>query len=194
MAEEQKKIEVDASELAAIIEQNRELVATIQRLTNQNAEETEFKGTRRKKVIKVTVATVDNKPVIAMVNKGDEDAPWYTWTERDPNNPRKEVMYCDLKVLDPKTKTTEIYERINWLEFMDKGGRKECEVKKQRGEEWYIENGVVTKREVPEGDNFHMEEVGFEVPDIVEGKEFTYVVDFNGDLVEIHERFVNMIK
>lgn len=193
MSNEEAMVSVPKSEIEALVAQNAELINLIKQQQGANALNADS-SLRRKKEKKVTVATIDNKPVVRMVNKGDESAPWFTWTEQDPKNPRKEILLTDLVVLDPKTKTEEVIERVNWLEFMDKGGRKDCKVVKQRGETWEKENGVVTKRTVPDGDHYHMEELDMLVPDIVEGKEYHYVVDFNGEMVELHENYVNMIK
>lgn len=175
------------------MENNRQLLQHLNRITNNNAEETLPPG-RKKKEVKVTVATIDNQPVIGLVNKGDDDRPWFTWEEQDPRNPKKNVLLCDLIVLDPKTKEKETIKRVNWIEFSDRGGRKECPIVNRKPKEWYIENGVTTRREVKSDKDFHMEETDEQVPDVVEGTEYEYVVDFNGTEISLHERFVNMVK
>jgi len=193
MSEDKTEVTVPKSELDAIIAQNAELIALVKSQNNGKGMDA-ANSINVKKERLVTIATVDGMPVVGMVNKGDEDAPWYSWTEMDPSKPNREILLCDLIVLDPATNKTEIITRINWLEFMDKGGRQDCPVKKRKGEQWEIENGAVTKRIVPEGDSYHMEELDMVVPDVVTGTIHNYVVDFKGTLVEVNENWVNMLK
>lgn len=187
-------VSVPKGELKEMMDQIANLTKVVQTLQGKDGAGAETRSVRKRKEKKVTIAMIDNMPVIGMRNRGDEYSPMYTWTEIDPKDPRKEVMYTDLVVRNMETNKEEVIERVNYLQFMDNGGKKECLVIKQTGEEWEKENGVVTKMILPDGDKYQMEDLDIDVPDVVLGTVFTYVVDFGGKALEVHENYVNIIK
>ena len=193
MAEEET-VSVPKSEMAAILQQVADLTKVVSSIQGNSALNAEPTSVRRRKDKKVTIATVDGQPVVGMKNRGDEFHPMFTWTESDPKNPKREILYCDLEVRNMETNELEVIERTDYMQFMSNGGKQDCLVIKPKGEEWEKENGVVTKRVVPEGDKFSMEDLDIQVPDVVLGTTYTYVVDFNGKALEVHENYVNILK
>jgi hypothetical protein len=179
---EDKKVEVNESDLKELIAQNREFKARIEGL--EASESSVKKVVKRTKHNEVNVSFIDGKPVIGFINKGVENRPKYVYSTPDPLNPTQTIEFVDVIV---KGSTEPL--KVNYLQFIRDSEKRMCKVLETNEEIWEIEQGETVKREVID---YASVETGIVVPVTIEGKVRTFVVDIDGEKVEINEKYVNM--
>lgn len=192
----EQKIEMNTTEVKAMMDQIKSLTKTVQALTEAKAEQDENTGLVRARNVgnrTVTIMLVDGKAVIGLRNVGSPEQPVRLYEQPDPRDSKKYFLAADLIVKDLKTNEITTIEGVNFAEFIQQGERRECPILKMRGEEWSIDNGYTQKREL-KGNDYKMQETELEVPLEVTGVDNYYVVDVNGTELEIFQDFVNMAK
>jgi len=191
---EGKTVTLPESEIAAILAQNAELASQVRHLITQGTDQSEDKGLLRAKPVAkstVTIMFIDEKPVVGIQNQGTELNPVKLVEVPDPLDKAKRIFRANLIVRDPKTEKLETISNIDFMDFVQEGERRECDVLKNRDERWVINQGMVQKKEVK---GYRMVELDVEVPALIEGTERYFIVDIDGKGVEVHEDYVNMAK
>lgn len=187
----------NVAEIQALVQQVASLTAQIKANTDDKADQEIEDGklkVRGAKQRNVTVMFVEGKPVVGMANVGTEQTPVKVYEVPDPRDPTKRYLCVDLIVKNLETGALETIKKMNFLEFLQQGDRRNCPVIKTRGEEWVIEQGRTLKREL-EGDKYRMKELDIEVNLDIEGTDNHYIVDIGGGKqVEIYQDYVNMTK
>lgn len=187
-----EKIEMDAGEVKALIEQ----VNNLTRRLNEVESKDEADATPRARAAtnrSVTIMFLDGKPVVELENMNPNGHEVLVYQMVNPKDNKTYITCANIITLDPKTKKKEVTKNVNFIEFIQQGERRELPIKRMRGERWLIEQGVTTKQEL-QGDKYHMKDLGIEVPLDVTGVDNFYIVDIDGEEVEIRDRFVNMAK
>lgn len=139
---------------------------------------------------KVEVRFVDNKVFLGYLNRGTESRPQFIYTKPDPKDPRKDIEYVDI-VLEGDAKPVL---GVIWRDFRKESARAFCRVIKTESKEWFINQGVVKKKEVEE---YSSVELDFDVPLDVVGQVRTFTIEvpeeFGGPrTIEVNENFVNL--
>lgn len=187
MAEE---VTMPKTELEALMKTIKDLTTRVQNVESGRADIDELSGKARMKVSKVRsygVRFLNGMPLIGLKNVGTEDAPVRLIEVVDPQT-RKKSLQADAIFLDLKTNKPQVH-RLNWLEFVTNSEKKMIQPMKTNEEQWEIEQGVVRKREV---DGYSTLELDIEVPVTVEGTIRTFIFDFDGVVVPIHEDYINI--
>lgn len=183
--EEEKTILIKQSELAELLEMNRQLMAKIQKESMPTV------VTKAIKERKVTIMFIGDKAVTGYVNKGIERRPSFIYDSIDPKDPKERILYVDL-ILNGDVKNPV---KVNYLEFLQEADRQELLVKKINEEPWIQDTGKsVEAQEVKEGE-WSPTSLGMRVPLVVEGKTRSFVVAMpDGTEREFDERYVNISK
>lgn len=193
---EQQKIEVDASELRAILDQNKALSQTVQALTESMMSQKEENGQLKAKRVTnrtVTIMFIGGKPVVGLENVGSEHTPVRLYEEIDPRDSKKSYLAANLLVKNLETDKFETIKAVNFAEFIQQGERRECPIVRMRGDEWVVDHGSTLRREL-KGNDYKMQEMDLEVPLEVSGVDNYYTVDVDGKELEIFQDYVNMAK
>lgn len=187
-----EKIEMDAGEVKALIEQVNNLTRRLNEVESKD-EADAMPRARAATNRTVTIMFLDGKPVVELENMNPNGHEVLVYQMVNPKDNKTYIMCANIVTLDPKTKKKEVTKNVNFIEFIQQGERRELPIKRMRGERWLIEQGVTTKQEL-QGDKYHMKDLGIEVPLDVVGTDNFYIVDIDGEEVEIRDRFVNMAK
>lgn len=188
-----EQVTMPKEELESLMKTIKDLSARVGQVESQRADVDENSGKMRMRVTKerkITVMFLDGKPLIGMKNVGTEDHPLRIYEVPNPNDPRKQILQAEIILQDVKTGKTSV-EKVNWIEFVQQGERRELTVVKTNEEPWEIEQGVIRRKEV---DGYSTVELDIEVPVIVEGSIRTFIVDIDGVAVNIHEDYANIAK
>lgn len=188
---DEEKVSMTTGELKALMTQMSTLTKQVTELTAKKAD-TPTGGARARREDKSsdhTIMFIDGKPVVGMVNKGTTNSPVKLYDIPDPLDKNKSIMGVDLQIKDLKSGEVEVIAGLNFLEFIQEGERRKCAVIRPIERKWYLDEGTVEQQEVKE---YSMEGKGVDVNLEVTGVERLYVMDIDGEEVEIHEDYVNM--
>lgn len=149
---------------------------------------TEQKVARKPKENIVRITFINGMPVIGYVNRGSKEKPTYIYELANPMKPNEYVLQVDV-ILKGETKPL----RVAYLELLEQGERHECVVLEVKKEKWENVEGTVTRKSVPDGE-YYLDDTGIVVPVVNEGFVCTYKVRLpNGESLDIHERYVNIV-
>jgi hypothetical protein len=177
-----EKIEVDAGELKALMEQNRELMRQIQEKTQDNGSPIKVHRPITKR--EVSVRFISNKPVIGFANKGVESRPTFVYKAPNPSDPKESIEFVDVILLGDKEPI-----KVPYLDFLRDSDRRQCTVLETKEEPWEIEQGSVRQKSIVDYSSIETDII---VPVLITGVARSFVVLIDGNRVEINEKYVNM--
>jgi len=185
---EDKKIEVNESELRAILEQNKKLAQDIVSLQKAVGDKDQTGSLVMRKVVNRTVRLmfINGKPVLGYANRGSENKPQFVYERPDPSDKNNRLLYPDLIVQGIDKPIT-----TNYNEFLKEAERRICNIIRIEEKKLVTEDGVTKVKEV---EGFSMIETGVVVPMEVMSTKRTFVVDIGDNQeVSIDEKYVNIV-